>query len=189
MVLILRLFILERVMNMFVIKFIFSGFIFFSSSYLGYIYGKTYSSRLDNLIYLKQAIKVLETEIIYGATPLPQALLNVSKKSNHKTSQIFADIRRDLVINKRGLIYNSFLSIENDLYNNYCFKKKEIETFMDLGRVIGNSDRKDQEKNFIFTFIQLDEAILEAKSERDKNEKLYRSLGIITGIGIIIILL
>lgn len=171
------------------IKLMVSGFIFLCCSYLGYIYGKIYSFRLENLIYLKQAIRVLETEIIYGATPLPEALLNVSKKSNHKISPIFKEIRRDLISNKRGLVYNSFLSIEKDLYNKYYFKKKEIETFMDLGRVIGTSDRNDQEKNFALTFTQIEEAVLEAKYEREKNEKLYRSLGIITGIGIIIILL
>ena len=189
MVLVLKEFILERVMAMIMKKIVFSGFIFFSSTYLGYIYGKAYSFRLENLIYLKQAIKVLETEIIYGATPLPEALANVCKKSNPKIASIFKDIRKDLVKNKRALIYSSFLSIEDDLYNKYCFKKKEIEILMDLGRVIGGSHRDDQEKNFLLTLVQLEEVILEAKSERDKNEKLYRSLGVIGGIGIIIILL
>lgn len=174
---------------MFFIKILFSISIFLCCTYLGYMYGKNYSFRLENLIYLQQSIKMLETEIIYGATPLPEALLNISEKSNPKISSIFKEIRLDLIKNKRGLVYNSFLSIKEDLYDKYHFKKKEIETLMDLGRVIGNSDRNDQEKNFILTLSAIEEAILEAKYERDKNEKLYRSLGIITGVGIIIILL
>lgn len=174
---------------MFFLKIFFYSCIMIVCSSLGYLYSSNYVKRLENLVYLKGAIKVLETEIVYGATPLPEALLNVYKKSNPKISQIFKDIESDLRNNKRGLALNSFLFVEEKMYKDYFFKKEEIEVFMDLGRVIGSSDRKDQEKNFILVLDQIERLVEEARYERDKNEKMYRNLGVLSGLGIIIILL
>ncbi|WP_353095891.1 stage III sporulation protein AB [Tissierella praeacuta] len=162
--------------------------IFLTSTTIGYLYGKTFSSRLDNLIYLEQCIKILETEIVYGATPLPEALSNVFNKGKGKVSYIFEEIKNDLFLNKGGGVYNSFLSVESRLYDDLHLQKEDVEVFLSLGRVLGTSDRMDQQKNFTLILNQIGAQILEAKIERNKNEKMYRGLGIITGIGIIILL-
>lgn len=156
---------------------------------LGYLYSGIYVKRFENLVSLKGAIKILETEIIYGSTPLPDALLNVYEKANPKIREIFKDIHDDLVKNRRVLVFNSFLYVEEKMSSEYFFKKQDIESFMDLGRVIGSSDRYDQEKNFKLILDQMDSFIEEARNERDKNEKMYRNLGVLCGLGIIIMLL
>lgn len=188
MVLVLSPFILERVIEMFLLKLVSSLLIFLTSTSIGYIYGKTFSYRLENLIYLEQCIKILETEIVYGATPLPEALSNVFKKGKGKVSYIFEEIKNDLLSNKREGIYHSFLSVEGILYDNLHLKKEDVEIFLALGRVLGTSDRKDQQKNFVLILNQIAAQILEAKVEKNKNEKLYKSLGVITGVGILILL-
>ena len=139
-------------------------------------------------MYLEQCIKILETEIVYGATPLPDALSNVFRKGKEKVSYIFEEIKKDLLINKREGVYSSFLSVEEKLYDDLHLKKEDVEIFLALGRVLGASDRADQQKNFVLILNQITAQILEAKNEKNKNEKLYRSLGIITGAGIIIML-
>lgn len=184
----INLYTMERVIKMILIKLISSFFIFLTSTTIGYLYGKTYSSRLENLIYLEQCIKILETEIVYGATPLPEALSNVFKKGNSKVSYIFEEIKNDLILNKREGVYHSFSSVEDKLYDNLHLIKEDVEIFLALGRVLGTSDRTDQQKNFVLILNQIAAQILEAKIQRNKNVKLYRSLGVITGIGIIILL-
>ena len=162
--------------------------IFLICTSIGILHGKTFSTRLENLIYLEQCIKILETEIVYGSTPLPQALTNVYEKGNPKLSFIFEAIKEDLLEKKRGDIYLSFISIKEILFTKLNFKKVDVETFMALGRVLGTSNREDQEKNLKITLKQIAGLIFEAREERNKNEKLYKTLGLITGIGIIIIL-
>lgn len=170
------------------LKLLLATVIFLGSTTIGYLYGKRYSLRLENLIYLQQCITILETEIVYGSTPLPEALSNVYRKGNIKVSFIFEDIKQDLLTNKREHIHNSFLSVEEKMYNQLHFKKEDVEIFLSLGRILGTSDRNDQEKNFIIILKQIELLILEARLESNKNEKLYRTLGIITGIGINILL-
>lgn len=165
-----------------------SIFILIASTIIGFLYGKKYSLRLANLIYLLQCIKILETEIVYGSTPLPEALTNVFHKGNIKVSYIFEDIKNDLILNKRDHIHNSFLSVEEKMYNQLHFKKEDVEAFLGLGRILGTSDRNDQQKNFILILKQIELLISGARVESNKNEKLYRTLGLITGIGINILL-
>lgn len=173
---------------MILLKLLLSIIIFSTCTSIGFFYGNKFSNRLENLIYLEQCLKILETEIIYGSTPLPEALSNVYSKGNAKVSFIFEEIKEDLLMNKRKQVYESFLSIKELLYDKLYLKKPDVEIFISLGRVLGTSDREDQQKNFVLILNQISSLILEAKEERNKNEKLYRSLGLITGIGIIIIL-
>ncbi|MCK9442976.1 MAG: stage III sporulation protein AB [Tissierellaceae bacterium] len=163
--------------------------IFITSSAIGFSYGQTFSLRFENLLYLEHCIKILETEIVYGATPLPEALANVKKKGKPRVSFIFDDIRRDLISNKREAIYHSFLTVEEKLHHRLHLKKEDIEIFFSLGRVLGSSDREDQSKIFKIVLAQLEGQLDEAKLEKNQNAKLYRSLGIITGLGIIILLI
>ena len=160
-----------------------------STSIIGYCYGRRFSNRLNNLIYMEQCIKILETEIVYGAILLPEALNNVYNKGNKKVSFIFNDIKNCLIEDKKGDIYNSFSKVSSSLKNNLHFKDEDVEIFLSLGRVLGSSDRKDQEKNFGLILKQISFLEKEARLERDKNEKMFKSLGILTGLVIVIILL
>lgn len=174
---------------MILIKLIFSFLIFTTCTAIGYFHGQKFDSRLQSLIYLEQCIKILETEIIYGLTPLPEALTNVSLKGKSKVAYLFEEIRKDLISMKRDHIFHSFQSIETELYENLHLEKEDVEVFWGLGKVLGTSDTIDQQKNFKLALKQMEGLISEAKSEKNKNEKLYRSLGVITGIGIIILLI
>lgn len=174
---------------MILVKFISSIGIFLSCAILGQLYGGKYSTRLQNLIYLEQCIKILETEIVFGATPMPDALHNVFKKGNSKVSFVFEAIKEDLIVNKPNNLISSFISVENMLYSKLSLKKEDVEMFLSLGRVLGTSDRNDQQKNFQLTLNQINSLIYEAKDEKYKNEKLYKSLGVISGIGLIILLI
>lgn len=162
--------------------------IIFSTTLMGFYYGRKYSSRLKSLIYMEQCIKILETEIVYGAVPLPEALTNVYNKGNKNVSFVFEDIKDHLLDNKKGEIFHSFSHVNISLRDRLNFKEEDIEMFLSLGRVVGSSDRQDQEKNFKLILNQIMVLEREAKLERDKNEKMFKNLGILTGLAIVIIL-
>ena len=171
------------------IKILGSFLIVFSTSIIGYYYGMQFSHRLNNLIYMEQCIKILETEIVYGAILLPEALSNVYNKGNKKVSFIFKEIKEQLLEDKKGDVYSSFIKVSNKLKNDLHFKKEDVEIFLSLGRVLGSSDRKDQEKNFQLILKQISFLEKDARLEKQKNEKMFKSLGVLTGLVIIIILL
>lgn len=174
-------------MNIF--KIIFFIIILLSSSIIGLLYGGTFSKRAKNITDLEYCIRVLESEILVGNTPLPEALYNVYRKGKGDISKIFLDIQKDLLKEKRDDIYYSFLILENKLKDKYSLNQEEIEVILFLGKILGKTNRLDQEKNFDFIKNQIGELSINADVERGKNEKLYPSLGVLVGIGIIIILI
>jgi len=171
------------------LKIIGSLLIVLSSSMIGYYFGNKYSARLENLLHLEQCIKILETEIVYGAVPLPEALNNVYLKGNKKVSYIFKQIRNNLLYNKDGDLLESFEVVKRQLIEELNLNDEDVELFLSLGRLLGISDRADQEKNFKLILNQIDILKNEAKLEKDRNEKMYKNLGILAGIAIVIILL
>jgi stage III sporulation protein AB len=138
---------------------------------------------------LQNCIRLLETEIIYSATPLPEALESVYKKGNKKVSFIFKEIKEYLLSNKNASVLDSFIYITNLLKEKLFFTDEDIEIIMTLGRVLGASNRIDQQKHFQLINTQLVNQQREAEDKKLKNEKMYRSLGIMTGLAITIILL
>lgn len=180
---------LQRGRKMFYLKLLSMTSILSICTILGYYYGRKYALRFENLVHLEQCIKILETEIVYGATPLPEALSNVYRKGKPRVSYIFEEIKKDLIENKRSFVYESFLEVEGDLYSRLHLKKEDVEILLSLGRVLGSSDRLDQSKIFKLILNQITAQIVDAKTEKNQNEKLYRNLGVIVGIGIIILLI
>ncbi|MDR7870014.1 MAG: stage III sporulation protein AB [Tissierellaceae bacterium] len=171
------------------IKIIFNSSILIFSSLLGYAFGNIYSQRAKNLLDLQYCIRVLDSEIINGNLPLPDALENVSIKGRGQIAKLFKDIKDDLIIKKREDVYYSFLIKKDVLGRKYAFKTDDIEVFLYLGKVLGKTNKKDQKKNMEFIITQLDNLYIEAKSEETKNTKLYRTLGFLVGLGIVIILI
>lgn len=166
-----------------------SFLIIISTSLIGYAYGKSYSERLRNLVYLQQCIKLLETEVIFGATPLPDALMNVYKKGNKKVSFVFREIRSRLLSSKDKSVSESFLEITHILEEDLHLSNEDIQVFLSLGRTLGTSNREEHRKDFKMVISQLKSMENEAREEKDKNEKMYKSLGVLSGIAIVIMLL
>jgi stage III sporulation protein AB len=84
---------------------------------------------------------------------------------------------------------DGFLSVEDVLKEELLFKKEDVEVFLSLGRMLGNSDRSDQEKNFKLIFMEIGNLEEEAREEKEKNEKVYKNLGLLFGVALVIILL
>lgn len=163
--------------------------IFVTISTLGFAYGDRYAKRVYYLRELLQSIKLLKTEVIISSNPLPIALKNISQKSDEKMNRIYDLILQDIISKHREDVYQSFLETR-DILKNECFLTTEdIDLFFNLGKVIGKTDRLDQDKHFTYVIEELNSVIGEAKIERDKNQKMYRSLGLLMGLGAIIILI
>ena len=70
-------------------KVIVSILIISCSSLLGYIFANTYVERTKLLNSLLATLQMLETEIVYGSTPIPILLDKIGKKSRKEIGNIF----------------------------------------------------------------------------------------------------
>lgn len=174
---------------MYLLKILGSLIIIISCSLIGYIYGNTFSKRVKNLIYLRNCIQLLETEIMYSSSPIPEALENVFKKGNKEISFIFKEIKEHLLSDRSRGIDESFKIICNKYKTHLSFTFEDIEVITSLGKNLGKSDRLHQQKFFKLIITQLEGQQIDAEEKKKKNEKMYKSLGLLSGIALVILLI
>jgi stage III sporulation protein AB len=67
-------------------------------------------------------------------------------------------------------------------------QKNDIQVLKGLSKLLGKTDIQGQISEIELTNNFLDIQLEEAKKALEKNEKLYKNLGVITGLAIVIIL-
>lgn len=159
-----------------------------ATTFVGIEYSRKYIERLKNLIYIQNCIQMLETEIVYASNQLPDAFENIYIKGNKKVSFLFKDTIEYLSANNDKSLFESFKhSIEKSKFKLFL-QDDDIEVLLSLGRVLGTSDIFDQEKHFKTTIMNLEINQKDAKENRDRNAKMYRSLGVLFGTALVLIL-
>lgn len=148
-----------------------------------------FSLRPKELRKLRSAIQMLETEIIFGSTPLPIAMGNVASKVSGGIRSFFSKVSEDLISGWSLGLEGAWAGGIDKLISETCLTAADRELLKDFGKVLGVSDREDQKKHFELFYIQLKHHEDIAEEERRKNEKLYKSLGFLSGLVIFIILL
>ena len=163
--------------------------IFTVCTLLGFAYGGRYSKRVVSLMSLHESIRLLETEIMVFANPLPLAIENMKTRISLEVYKAYEIIFEEIRFNKSGDLYNCFLMTSEYLEKTCLLKFEDIDVFLSLGKIIGKTNRIDQEQHFKYILNELNQLIEQAKEEKNCNEKMYRSLGILMGLGIVIILI
>lgn len=170
------------------LKLLGSLFIIISSGFIGFEYSRKYIERLNNLIYIQNCIQILETEVVYASNPIPNALENLYIKGNKKVSFLFKDIKEYLLNNKDKSLFDSFKHNLEISKNKLFLQDDDIEIILSLGRTLGISDVFDQKKHFKTTIMNLEINQQNARENKDKNAKMYRSLGLLFGTALVLIL-
>lgn len=160
-----------------------------SSGLMGILLARKYSIRPEALKKFRFSMQMLETEIIYGSTPLPYALQNISRKSEKPWNDFFYEISENIIKRK-------FFTME-EAWNNAMKKhlslpflsKADAELIKGMGKVIGRSDTEDQKKHFNLLYAELKQLEEMAEFDRRRNERMYKNLGFLLGIAIFIVLI
>ena len=157
--------------------------IFLSSLYIGILISKKYANREKELIEILNALNMLEAKIKFTYDPLQDIFETIAKTLNNNIGAIFEKSKKNIKELGAGQAWNKAIDETNtDLL-------EEDKTILKgLGRLIGKTDIQGQisELELLKEFIK--KQANEAKREREKNEKMYKTLGGIIGIAIVIII-
>jgi len=172
-----------------VLKLIFAISIVIISTYIGFSYGDTFRKRRDELKEILKALTILENDIIYGTTPLPEALENLSDKLSEPVTNFVKAITYRLTKGDVESVYRGaleeFLLLENEFY--LCDEDKKI--MADFFKSLGESGVYGQEKIFSLAIEGIKMNLKDADEIAKKNIKLYRYLGLCFGAMIMIFII
>lgn len=154
-----------------------------TSSAIGLMLAKKYTNRELELKEIKNALNMFENKIKFTYEDIPTVFKDVSKKINGNVGNIFKNASEKMQNMQAGEAW------EYALENTYTsLKKADIDIIKGLGRMLGKTDLSGQISEIKLVNNFIDAQIEDAKQEKDKNYKMYKTLGIVVGATIVIIL-
>ena len=167
-----------------IIKIFFLFAIFGLAVYIGNIKAEKYIQRLKELVSLKTALNILENKIKFTQTPLEEIFKQIASSSSEKNIvKIFNELSKEQDSNIHKT-WEKVISKTETYLNN-----EDKKILIDMGNILGATDVEGQVSNIKITSTFLDRQIEKAEQEKEKNVKLFRTLGIVSGLTIIIILI
>ena len=159
------------------LKFILISIMFLICTFIGFYLGEKYRQRTLNLKEMQKALMILNSEILYANTPLPEALLDISKKVSDPISKILAKTSKNLELGEVLSVNDAFDDAFNTYKEEVALTKDDYKLISDFFKSIGECGIVGQERIFKLALEGLNINYLEANSEAKTNIKIYRALG------------
>lgn len=155
-----------------------------ASSAIGILFSKKYANREQEIKEMKTGLNMFATKIKFTYETIPNLFMEIATKIQGNVGNIFATSAERMKEEPAGNAWEN--ALQEVIHN---FNKEDIAVLKNLSKLLGQTDLEGQlseievVNNFLTTQLE------NAKEERKKNEKMYRTLGIIGGLTIAIILI
>lgn len=159
-----------------------------ATSFIGLDWSKRLSKRPQQIRMLIQSLQLLEAEMGYSQLRLQQIFLILSQKIDAPIGLFYGHLGREL-----SSITEDFIMIWDKelecLQGESDLKSNEIDILKQFGRHLGHHTFNEQEKHITLTIYYLQHELEEANEVKQKYEKMAKSLGVLIGIFIVLLLL
>lgn len=163
-----------------------AGAVFCAGTAIGWQLAQPLRRRPEELRSLAAGLALLETEIAYGATPLPAALERAAS-AGPPAAALYG--RAAALCRQGRLPCEALEEALAELYANSSLTAADRQALSLLARVLGASDRADQARHLRLCRERLAAAEAQAEAERQRHERVYRQLGLAAGAAAAILLL
>jgi stage III sporulation protein AB len=153
--------------------------------WVGLIVAKNYRNRPWELRYLGSALQMLETEIVYASTPLPEALKKIAERVEFPVAFLFEVASTTLKTGEGGTADEAWITAVNKFMQVSSLIKIDLDILISFGHSLGASDKSEQVKILQLTREQLKHQEISAEAERMKNEQIWRLFGFLIGLVIV----
>ena len=166
------------------LKFLIWSLLLLITSWIGIILSKKYSNRVKELRQLKSALNIIENKIKFTYEPIPEIFKEISRKFKGSVGQIFKKSYENMILTDAGTAWENGIELTSS-----NLKQEDKEALKGLGKLLGKTDVEGQvsQLSLINEFLKVQ--LENAEQEQQKGEKLYKKLGAISGLMIVVALL
>lgn len=133
------------------------------------------------------ALALLDTEIVWGSTPLPEAFGILKERTDAPWQGFFGELQARL---QRGESANSaWQEAVKSQRSHFCLKEEDWQVICDVSKGLGRSDRQEQHKQLELVQRQLTMTKDQAGIWAEKQAKMWSYLGFLGGIAGVLILI
>ena len=130
-------------------------------------------------LHIKECIVIENDDKVFNILDC----LEISKKIKGDVGKLFWDASRNMSLDFAGDAWEK--SLNN---SNIMLLEDDKEALRSLGKLLGSTDIDGQLSQIRLVNGFLNEQIKEAIEQKDKNETMYKKLGIIVGLAVVIVL-
>lgn len=158
-----------------------------ASSALGMYLASRAVFRKHDLLEIRKALSILKSEIEFAASPLPEAMANIAARTTGPISDIAGHFAARLKNNDGETAYDLWLySIESHKKSSFL-TEEDTEVLGGFGKTLGYLDKQMQADSIKFTMDYIDTQVTEIQEGSQKNQRMYKSLGVIGGILLLVV--
>ena len=156
--------------------------VFGSSFSIGKLIAGKYINRVKELKEMKSALNIFETKIKFTYESVPEIFEQIGNQMEGNIGSVFKESSKKMKDVSAGeACIQSIEKTESNL------NKEDKEILKKLGKLLGRIDADGQISEIELVSNFLDTQIDIAENERNKNEKMYKTLGGIIGLTLVII--
>jgi stage III sporulation protein AB len=154
----------------------------------GLAVARRYARRPAELRQLQSALQMLETEITYASTILPDALGGVASRCDRSVAVLFTAAREELLSMQGDTAAEAWEKALLRFYPDSNLTSADLAVLRTLGGVLGISDGRDQAKHLSLAREQLQSQIARADRDAAGNVKLWSYLGFLGALAVVILI-
>ncbi len=166
-----------------VTKYILLLAIFALSTAIGFFIAKSYQNRVVELKEFKNILNIMKTKIKFTYEPLAEIFKQISKDNESEVEKIFGQMANQITYYQAKDVWENCIQ-DADI----SIKQEDKDILKKLGKLLGQTDIEGQISEIEVIENFLDMQIENAEEERKKNQKMYKTLGIVAGLVFVIIL-
>ncbi|KZE74243.1 stage III sporulation protein AB [Paenibacillus elgii] len=162
--------------------------ILLAGTLFGFYQASQLSRRPRQIADLIRMLQRLETEIVYGFTPLPDALRRAARADDSPAGALFAAAAEELGKPGGRSVQAVWEHSVSRGWKTTSMKAAERDILLQLGSTLGLTDRDDQVKHLRLTVSSLQGEADIARDERERYERMWKSLGLLMGALVVILM-
>lgn len=162
--------------------------ILFAGTAIGFVQAARFAQRPKQIRALLHLLQRLETEIGYGHTPLPEALERAAAQVGKPLADMLVSVVAKLAETEGVSMQQCWEQAVAEHWPATALGANEQGVLMRLGSSLGTSDREDQIRHLRLAMSQLQAEEGTAREDQAKYEKMCRSLGVLAGALVVILM-
>lgn len=165
-----------------------AGLLVTSCGLMGLVVAASFNQRVKNLRQLVTFVQLLESEIHFVQTTLPEILIKLAPQFSGPVQQFLNSLNRGLGEGS-GDPFSQIWLESTQILARSGLPPPVLEELGGFGLVVGASDVREQEKHLHHLLQRLESAWEDAKGEREKQTKLWQYLGFCIGLLLVLLLI
>lgn len=164
-----------------------AGLIICSCGAMGLLVASSYTMRVRNLKQLMNFMQVLESEIHFARTTLPDLIAQQAPQFSGAVGRFLA-VLRDQLEDGAGESFSAVWAQGLTSLSSNGLPPSVLEDLRACGNALGRSDAAEQSKHVQQLIFRLEQALGTAERDREQHVRLWQYLGFCAGLLIVLLL-